>query len=439
ALMEILETEKSDLLDQPVWDTPWWRDKEEIKSKLSKTLPQLKPGDSLQFQTAFYTFSGDKRYVNFTFEPVTGKNDQVVYLVMEGRDITEDRRLLESYQESEQQYSRLTEDMLDSAPTGLCILDADFNVAWINDAMEEYYGIDRQKLVGEDVRKLINSRLTSIFENGERYREKLFETYEREKKVRKHIFHISGDENRAERWLEYSSQPIESGVFEGGRIEHYKDVTSLKETQSELKTTLREKETLLKEIHHRVKNNLQIISSLLSLQRRKTNSSRLKEAFEDSIHRIRSMAMIHEHLYQSETLDRVDFQVYINDICDHLLETHAVEESVDVFLEVEPIELNLDTAIACGLIINELVSNAIEHGSDPGGQNRIHLSFGTMERETIRLQVIDFGAGYDGEINFKSPDSMGLNIVKSLAEYELNGEIDFSSDEGFEVTVEFEL
>lgn len=438
AFLEIVDEAEDEVIGQAIWDTPWWKSNEEIQTQLQDALPGLKPGESLGFQTVLYTFTGDKRYVNFKFQTVTDDDDRVVYIVVEGRDITGDRRMLESYQKSEQEYSRLAEDILDSTPTGLCILDSELNVVWMNDTTERYFNIQREEFVGENILDLIDSRLASMFENGEQYRDTLLETYERNENVDKFLCHITGGENRDERWLEYSSQPIQSGVYEGGRMEHYKDVTSLKQTQGELETTLREKETLLKEIHHRVKNNLQIISSLLSLQSKKTESAELKDAFEDSIHRIRSMAMIHEHLYQSENLDQVNFRVYIEDICEHLLETYGVKELIDVVLDVEPVELNLDTSIACGLIINELLSNAIEHGSSEDGRNRVILSFGNPQGRMIRLQVTDFGEGYEDGPDMDSPDSMGLSIVRSLAEYELDGSIQFSGENGFQATVEFE-
>lgn len=205
-----------------------------------------------------------------------------------------------------------------------------------------------------------------------------------------------------------------------------------------LEETVREKETLLEEIHHRVKNNMQVITSMLNMHARESASEEFEKQFEEVINRVKSMALIHETLYQSEHLSRVDLPEYIRNLCDHLVSTYS---SSDPVLEVDVIEaeIDMDKAIACGLIVNEAVTNALEHGLRGAPDDRLEVSIRRRDNGMVQMKISDNGRGLGEDFTPEGTSSTGVFLIQSLAGYELNGSVDFIDDGGLTVLVRFEL
>jgi len=193
------------------------------------------------------------------------------------------------------------------------------------------------------------------------------------------------------------------------------DITERKEAEEQIRDSLEEKEVLLKEIHHRVKNNLQIISSLLHLQAARLDDGTLRKAFEDSQHRIRSMALIHEELYKSPDVARIDFRAFVTRLVDNLVDAFGASGTISTTIDMDASQLTIDRAIPMGLIVNELVSNALKYAFPDGRQGtvRIELRVGS-ERDTFSLSVVDDGVGVPEHITLDSPESLGLRLVSSL-------------------------
>ena len=199
------------------------------------------------------------------------------------------------------------------------------------------------------------------------------------------------------------------------------DITERKRAETRLQQSLEEKEILLKEIHHRVKNNLQIISSLLNLQASKIADPEILSLFGDSRNRVQSMALLHEKLYQSNDLARIDFRDYLQSLAmtlyqSYLHDTHSIVIDVEVD---EGIRLGIDQAIPCGLIVNELLSNSLKHAF-PDGQGRVAVRFRRLARTTgrpaHRLVVEDDGAGLPADVDLRRAQSLGLKLVTILAQ-----------------------
>ena len=193
------------------------------------------------------------------------------------------------------------------------------------------------------------------------------------------------------------------------------DITERKEAEEQIRSSLEEKEVLLKEIHHRVKNNLQIISSLLHLQSARLDDASLVDAFQDSQHRIRSMALIHEELYRSADLARIDFSAYATRLVDNLIDSFGASGRIATSLNMDRAQLTIDRAIPMGLIVNELVSNALKYAfpDERTGVIRIDLRFG-VDGETFSLSVIDDGVGVPESLDIDSAETLGLRLVTSL-------------------------
>lgn len=204
-----------------------------------------------------------------------------------------------------------------------------------------------------------------------------------------------------------------------------------------IKGSLDEKEILLKEIHHRVKNNLQIINSLLSLQSAKFEDSQVGSIFLDTQNRVRSMALIHDKLYQSNNLSQINFAEYIEDLVEYILHAYQVdEESIQININAEEIYLYIDAAIPCGMILSELISNALKHGF-PGkrrGEVLIELSSGDQNRITI--SVSDNGIGMPSDIDLDNLESLGLQLVITLVK-QLHGEIELNRSKGTIFSISF--
>ena len=217
-----------------------------------------------------------------------------------------------------------------------------------------------------------------------------------------------------------------------------RDISDRKQAEEQLKASLEEKELLLKEVHHRVKNNLQVISSIFSLQSQTLEDEHALAIIEESQNRINSMALIHEKLYQSPNLANVDFAEYIRDLTYHLLASYNVNPDwIQTDMNIESIALNLDSAIPCGLLINELVSNSLKHGFPNQRSGTIHIFLGVKdsEQEMLCLKVEDDGVGLPENFNPRKSTSLGVSLITSLTQ-QLRGKLKFQNNPGasFEIT-----
>jgi len=214
------------------------------------------------------------------------------------------------------------------------------------------------------------------------------------------------------------------------------DITARKQGDNQLKASLKEKDVLLKEIHHRVKNNLQIISSLLRLQSGYIKDEQALDIFKDSQNRVRAMAMIHENLYQSNDLARIEFSNYIRNLSNNLMRCYGVDRNISIRLNIGNSLLRIDTAIPCGLIINELISNSMKHAFINSESGEISVDFVMTEKGKYSLNVSDNGVGITADTKSPKNQSLGLQLVRELVE-QLEGTIAFNTNLGTLVQITF--
>ncbi|MGB0385953.1 MAG: sensor histidine kinase [Ardenticatenaceae bacterium] len=204
------------------------------------------------------------------------------------------------------------------------------------------------------------------------------------------------------------------------------DITKRKRAEDKIQASLKEKEVMLKEIHHRVKNNLQIISSLLYLQSKAIKDQKALDIFQESQSRVKSMALIHDKLYQSNDLARINFGQYIRHLVRYLSDTYRMLQAITFNINVDEVFLNIDTAIPCGLIINELISNALKYAFLDQEKGEIKVDFHVLGNDQLELVVADNGVGFPEHINFKKTRSLGLQLVNKLVK-QLSGTIELKS------------
>jgi two-component sensor histidine kinase len=226
----------------------------------------------------------------------------------------------------------------------------------------------------------------------------------------------------------YEARMVLSGAAEV--LVLIRDVTERRQAEEELQSSLHEKEALLKEIHHRVKNNLQIISSLLSLQSQQIKNPKALGALTESQGRVRSMALIHEQLYQSHDLGQIDFGQYVRDLTAHLFRTYKTEgEYVTLSVEVHEVFLDVDQAIPCGMIINELVSNCLKHAFPRQRKGTVLIAARREKDGQLCLVVEDSGKGIPVDIDLENTPSLGLKLVRMLSD-QLKGTLTHANQEG---------
>ena len=233
---------------------------------------------------------------------------------------------------------------------------------------------------------------------------------------------------------------------EAGQVEFLgtaMDVTAFKQIQSRLQASLEEKDALLKEVHHRVKNNLQLINSLLSLQAARIPDRAVAELFAESRNRVRSMALVHENLYRAGNFARIAMRAHIQNLAAHLIRAYGLPaRHIELSTEIDDIELDLDRAVSIGLIINELVSNALKHAfpASPSGSLRagsLRVDLKLLAGESCALTVTDDGIGLPVDLDVEHAATLGLQLVHDLTQ-QLHGSLAIERNGGTTFTMIFD-
>ncbi len=252
-----------------------------------------------------------------------------------------------------------------------------------------------------------------------------------------HQFEVLLTQDNKEIWWEIFMNPIfdtEGTVAEISLVAH--DVSEKKEADFEIVESLKEKEILLKEIHHRVKNNLQVISSILNLQSSFVTDDNTLGILQESRNRIRSMAIIHENLYRTEDFSSINFATYLQNLTANLVASYRITEGVSLNSSLDNIDLILDQAIPCGLLVNELITNSLKYAWKDGERGTITLDL-KQKGKIVTLIVADDGVGLPMKFEEMNSDTLGLQLVITLVE-QLEGEVQVDTQKGTKYLIKFE-
>jgi PAS domain S-box-containing protein len=323
--------------------------------------------------------------------------------------------------------------LLESAPDGIVVVDSTGTIVIINSQTERMFGYSRRELVGQHIELLVPDRFRPKHVHDR-------DAYAADPRTRPMGAGrpLTGRKRDGTEFpVEISLSPLatEQGVLVMSIV---RDITDRRRAEEQIQASLREKEALLREIHHRVKNNLQVTSSLLRLQAGTIEDPQTREVFAGTQDRIRSMALVHEKLYQSTNLSRIDFAEYIGALADLLFKSYAVNSSLIKFaVEGEQVFLNIDTAVPCGLIVNEILSNALKHAFPDGRSGEIVVRLQQTNGSCV-MTIRDSGIGLKPESESAPVRTLGLQLVRGLVQ-QIEGAVEVGRDGGTVFTITFPI
>jgi PAS domain S-box-containing protein len=384
----------------------------------------LSGGGAIRFEEEASGQDGHPLFYDTTKAPILSADGRIIGLIGISRDITKRKMIERALQASEERYRRMVETSLDgiyqSTPEGR-FLQA-------NTAAQRMMGC-------ASFEELQDLGILATYADR-RQRDRFLQVMRRDGEVRAMELKLrSKDGTQLDVLASAKAVTDKSGrtIFEGILT----DITAQKENERALGAALAEKDVLLKEIHHRVKNNLQVISSLLSLQSRYLRHPEDAVLFHESQRRIRSIALVHERLYQSKNLSRIEFAAYAKRLVENLIASHR-EGGGPVSLEtdLEEVFLDIQTAIPCGLIVNELIMNALKHAFPDGRPGTIRLALRPERDGRVELRVGDDGIGLPAGWDIDSAGSMGMQIVAMLTG-QIEGRLEIDRSAGTQFLLSF--
>ncbi|MBW2649129.1 MAG: transporter substrate-binding domain-containing protein [Deltaproteobacteria bacterium] len=338
------------------------------------------------------------------------------------------RAKTKSLRESEE----ILKTILAVSPVGLCLMLQDRTIEWANKALHDMTGYEEGTRTGKNTSILYQDMPEYERAGGELYGG---DGEEGAGYTDTRLVHRDG--TTIDCYIQ--TRPMDLSDPSQRYIAVIMDITPLKQAEEKIKRSLREKEALLAEIHHRVKNNMQIISSMLSLQSKHIEDKKALATFQDSQGRIKSMALIHEKLYQASDLSSIDFGIYIRDLSENLFRLYGVTPGViDLEIDAGDITFEIETSIPCGLIISELISNSLKYAFPDGRKGKISVTLRGNERDNgYVLTVSDDGIGIPEEMDTQNTDTLGMELVDILTQ-QLDGTIKIDRTNGTTFKITFE-
>jgi PAS domain S-box-containing protein len=361
-------------------------------------------------------------------------------------DITERKRSVEQFRMA-----------IEASPTGMLMMDENGVIVLVNAQIENLFGFQREDLLGQKIEMLVPQRFR---ERHPDFRRSFFgEPRARAMGGGRELYGLRRDGSEVP--IEIGLNPLTTpegkfvlssvvDITERKRADHEREELlgqlrmlnadleqRVNKRTSELTATLREREVLLQEIHHRVKNNLQVISSLVSMQLRQVEDSASRGALEECQTRVQAIALIHEKLYQSKDYSRVPFSEYARGLAANVFGALGVSKDlIALDLDIEDMSIGVDKAIPSGLVLNELMTNALKHAFPQGRRGRVHVGMRRDGQHHAILSVRDDGVGMPANLDPRTTSSLGMSLVFMLAE-QLGGEVDIHRAAGTEMRIRF--
>jgi PAS domain S-box-containing protein len=309
--------------------------------------------------------------------------------------------------------------------------DADFKIIYWNQVAEELYGWTEAEVIGRFSGDIFKTKIEGSSRQEGLNRLLSEDHYDGE------VQYLCKDGN-------YIFVDVRSVTLRGkdgelqGVVTSTRDITQRKQAEAQIKNALQEKETLLRELYHRTKNNMNVIGALLTLQAEQSNDEKITRVFHEIEDKIQAMALVHQMLYQSKDLSRIDFREYIARLAERLMQSHKISaEDVSLQIEMEEMLAPIDTAMPCGLVINELFTNAFRHAFPEGRKGWIHIKVTRTVERDVDIIFTDNGIGLPGDFDFRGQTTLGLQSIFIIVEHQLQGKVWFENHQGITCHIQF--
>jgi len=372
----------------------------------------------------------EQTVVNRTHELIDqkGKLERTVELL--NQEVEQRQIIAETLRESKQQYH----DTMEASQAGVFII-SDGLITYVNTSFADLFRMTRKEMIGTDPLAQVGQKDRMLV------RENMARRYRGEEIPPYTISCIRCDDSSffGEVWARMAiwqkKQVIVGTITDVSDIRSNKEKIELQDRQ--LRKSLDEKEVLLKEIHHRTKNNMMVVISMLDLQLADIEDEHARIIFQEMEDRIRAMALVHEKLYQSQNLSEIDFESYIREISESLVASMALDNRAGLQLAIEPMSINIDVAVPLGLVINEIVTNSVKHAFPGGRQGEIYIRLEKNSTGEIVLTVGDDGVGLPAEIDVMESSSFGMQIISSLVTMQLSAKLRVDRRNGTRYSIVF--
>ena len=389
---------------------------------------QLLSGEirTYQFQKRYIHKQGHSVWIQLSVSLVRDLKDRPQYFIAQIQDISDRKRMETRIRESEQRF-RLA---FENAVTGMTLFAVDGYFLKANRSLCDILGYTNKELIALRFQEITHP---DDLETGTKNIRQLLAGEIRSCQFQKRYIHKQGHSI----WVLVSISLVRDiknrpQYF----IAQIQDISDRRAAEIELTKSLQDKEVMLQEIHHRVKNNLQVICSLLNLQSRYLKEEKIIRAFKETQNRVKSMALVHQQLYQSNNLSEIVLSSYVKQLIGNLSRAYSITSQIEYSLEIADFELDLDTAVPCGLIINEIVTNAIKYAFPATQRGEISIHAHANSENNLALTIGDNGIGLKPDYDPETSKSLGLRLVKSLTE-QLQGKLDIISSQNSGTKFEF--
>ncbi|MEC4983076.1 MAG: PAS domain S-box protein [Oscillatoria sp. PMC 1068.18] len=392
---------------------------EDLTNIKNQVLPKLRQGKANTGEITLRHLKTGKEIPSiYNIFPI--KNQKSKHILAFGgifHNLSERKKFELALQESKQEIF----DILESITEGYLALDKQWRFITVNSYLEPIFQLPATELIGKNIWSVFPELIDTSFDRAyhQAFQEQItvaFEDYYPFLNI----------------WFEVRVYPYKDGISV-----YFRDISDRKRAEEKIKASLHEKELLLKETHHRVKNNLLVVSSLLEWQVDYLQNPEIVKIFEDSQNRIQTMALIHEKLYRSDNLAEIDFGDYLETLVNHIFSSCNLDSQlINLNLDLQPLNLNIESANPCGLIVNELIANIVKHAFPNNKKGEVTIKLHQHEQEKIILIVQDNGVGFPENVDWENTESLGLQLVCILTE-QLEGKLELDRSQGTKFKLTF--